>query len=107
MPTFADLLEAAGDLFMEVATSLHAADGVLTEAIKSDTPADLLIALRALIGKTGAMADRAYHACTGEPGVQHQDCWLLAPVSDGAMDALENWRFPLRSKALHSERGAA
>ncbi|MBK6863388.1 MAG: hypothetical protein IPG91_07265 [Ideonella sp.] len=56
-------LKAAGELFGEIASDVCAAVLVAQEAIAMDEPANLLVALVALLERVGALADRAASIC--------------------------------------------
>jgi hypothetical protein len=74
----AEQLKAAGDLLIELASTLKIAVDLAHEAVQSSEPTGQMIALAAMLSQAGAMADRAGGAC-GCAGVQEQDTWLLSP----------------------------
>lgn len=81
-------LEAAGDIFHEIAGDLHSAIEMTHEAIQCKAPGAQLTALAALLQLAGARADRAGYACGAGAGIQTQDKWLLSPAGEVSMATL-------------------
>ena len=64
---------------------------LMLEAMEGEQSAQaaILHAAGELAAATGLLADRAYRACTGFPGVLYADQWLYPPTVIQALKTLE------------------